>query len=356
MLVFYTSPNPEIGFGTDIGKKVASDNGLCDPPNSPEPSEPEVELSELSPVTPLSSYQEHGSEKVAEGLEAAADQDPERELAETEESGAAAESGASKLESELIGVPSKVREAQRRQRWAQPADPSHGVQFIPTEDNKETMEREAAERARKQAAAEQARQEAVERARQAAQAARAAAASPSDGNGKEKGKIPPPPGQQPTTIQQGQRAQLLEEIHRDKKGTLKSSPGPKPTQSDVLAELRGDKKGTLKSTAAKLKTQLDEKRQELEEIPEPLHNAPGAVLFPNPRKAALEKEIANLERQLGKLSAGGGRRKKSRRKPRKTKPRKRSTKRKSRKPRKYRKPIKTIKRKSNRVKTRRKRR
>ena len=351
MLVFYTSPNSEIGFGTDISKKVASDNGLCDPPNSPEPPEPNQNPeSGAQSLVPAESPASGQSRKAAEG------QNPGTETEEPESGPEAAAAAATAAESELIGVPSKVREAQRRQRWTQPADPSHGVQFIPTEDNKETMEREAAERARKQAAAEQARQEAVERARQAAQAARAAAASPSDGNGKEKGKIPPPPGQQPTTIQQGQRAQLLEEIHRDKKGTLKSSPGPKPTQSDVLAELRGDKKGTLKSTAAKLKTQLDEKRQELEEIPEPLHNAPGAVLFPNPRKAALEKEIANLERQLGKLSAGGGRRKKSRRKPRKTKPRKRSTKRKSRKPRKYRKPIKTIKRKSNRVKTRRKRR
>ena len=67
VLVLYSSPDPKIGFGTNIGKKVARENGLCEELSSESETETDIPPSKLellkkvrkglSELTPLSDEQ-----------------------------------------------------------------------------------------------------------------------------------------------------------------------------------------------------------------------------------------------------------------------------------------------------------
>ena len=414
VLVFHADPDPKIGFGTDINKKIASGNGLCGPTiNDPGTHGLKTESGTIEPSNILT--QEQIKERIIEFLKKNYKNLSGEEMLYLVQAYGLND----KVIAQKIGYPgpafTTIRNKVLEAYWKK-----HG---IPDEPGHHAPAPEGAGQPPLQIIY-----------KPTTKSSRAAAtASPSDGNGNGKKKIKMPTGRPPHPSA-AQRAKLLEEIHRARqeaeaateteaelqpepgaaeapgavaeaeqarqaaeaaaaeqaeqerqkaakaaeeaarvkgKGKGKGKippppPGQQPTtgRAEILQQLQDPKNITKLRTPQPVKNRRPVQNQDPVQDQDPVNN--NAI-----HQAQLIKAIkarANAEEEPEKpevepdewedKSGGGYRRRKSRGKPRKTvsrKPRKTV----SRKPRKTisRKPRKTVKRKSNRrVKTRRKRR
>ena len=111
VLVFHADPDPKIGFGSDINKKVASDNGLCGPTINDSGSEESAQVQEVAEQAAAESGAAAGPESAEPG---AAEQAATAEAARVKEAEAEAERAAQQPTAGRAGLLQQLQDSTNR--------------------------------------------------------------------------------------------------------------------------------------------------------------------------------------------------------------------------------------------------